>query len=645
MIPYYTNLPHNRLYPAQQIIANEFYKSQTLTLFMSRQTGKSNVSCAMVFNRIINESRNGYKYMIMGPSEGKIGELFIRGVLLEAFGGAEEVTDADINNVFIPMPDKYYKQYSAPKYQKITDGYIKDGRISADLKWIKLFFNDIRRGGRSNDGEQYQGMLFTGASITFTSSNNPFISRIIRGNTFNGIWIDEIGEANNDIRPLFKAALDSKFGWVLYTGTPAKDPKNNWVYDSMISPLLDNPNVKRKFFMGLTFFDNSTYIFGQNEQDKINIGQYTIIGKLEDLWQVVYKGYQKVQLANKDRESPYSPQFILDENGEKIPDDNFTITKSDGSKKVYGYQYKMIPNQDLNISKIIGISEEAYQREYQMSFSNISNKVFPSFGLANILDSTEFNPNLYKTIVGFDYGSKDRKNNTKIKDRSSTAWAKVAIIPNANTFQYVVYDCGYIDIPNEEHISKFWLETINSGYPIVADRAIWNNTVYEGSSNYSVFVNANEELKRNRLKDTNVGIFKCFKWNSNINKARKFDEYFGLSYAQNTEIRNNLDDNRKINRKVMITNNCLELIKFFNTSDFVNKSIAGTSSVEQSLKEVNDDIYDAMTYAIDEIEKKTDGWKNILKFYNKYETSKFSEVRDNQNNNFMNDMMKMFGVR
>ena len=221
----------------------------------------------------------------------------------------------------------------------------------------------------------------------------------------------------------------------------------------------------------------------------------------------------------------------------------------------------------------------------------------------------------------------------------------MAIIPNANTFQYVVYDCGYIDIPNEEHISKFWLDTINSGYPIVADRAIWNNTVYEGSSNYSIFVNANEELKRNRLKDTNVGIFKCFKWNSNINKARKFDEYFGLSYSQNTEIRNNLDDNRKINRKVMITNNCLELIKFFNTSDFVNKSIAGTSSVEQSLKEVNDDIYDAMTYAIDEIEKKTDGWKNILKFYNRYETSKFSEVRDNQNNNFMNDMMKMFGVR
>lgn len=605
---------------------------------MSRQVGKSNVASTLVFTRIIEESRDGFDYLVMGPIEKTINELFIGNVIIEAFGGKEVVPNQDINCVWIPTPKKYKANF---KEQKTTlnklmssdlafvtdlceyEKWVQAGLLSEDLQWVKLFHEDLKPGGRGK-GEDYQGKLFTGARMTFASSNNPNLDAIIRGRQFNGVWVDEIGETKIDIRSIYTAGVNTKSGWVLYTGTPPNKPKNPWVYTTVINPVINNPNISKKRYMGVDFYNFSRNSIDPDTGEKYNFNSYLAIGKLENVWQYVYQGKKRLIDANRTRPVSYMPKYLLDEQGDKIPEETGCYTVG-GEKIVVGYQFEMIPDTDNGVTTG---DEEAYQREYQVAFDNVADKVFNGFSINNVIARKDFNPSNYKIhVLGFDYGSKDRTGDTTLKNRSSTAWCKVAVVPDGDAFQYIIYDCQYINKPNELEIANCWNQNLKDGLLIVADSALWSEVVFAGSNVYSTFTNALPELKANRLSRTNEGVFKCFKWNSNTKKAEKFNEYFAQSHITKQRPYFNISKPLEPGRKIMVTDNCVELINFLITYGYKVKKIVGTDISEQSLPEVGDDLYDAMTYAVDFIEKfergsskeKGVGWQLALKFKRKYD--------------------------
>jgi hypothetical protein len=110
----------------------------------------------------------------------------------------------------------------------------------------------------------------------------------------------------------------------------------------------------------------------------------------------------------------------------------------------------------------------------------------------------------------------------------------------------------------------------------------------------------------------------------------------------------NISKPTEFGRKIMITDNCIELINFLISYGYKVKKIIGTDMSEQSLTEVGDDLYDAMTYAIDFIEKhqrgdpkyKNRGWLEALKFKRKYDQWKGS-IQENSEFKF-EDVIKFW---
>jgi hypothetical protein len=636
---------------AQKELSKLMYQSNFFITLSSRRTGKSFVFASDMIDYGLNWCGAGDQMLILGNSENNVLNLIVEGALLEPFGG--KLYLSSVNQVYLRTDldvvkksmDQKVRFWETASGQEELQTWLEEGWITSDLSYVKLF---IGTGGLTNSGSKeqsrYEGMLFNGVRIKVAGGNNPNVGSILSGQAYRVVWLEEIGQLDKNIFGVFiPTVLDrtDEFGLpngkVLVNGTPSRDESNTWFYTDFVKPLLKGKGIEYQEKLGLEIYTDTRDIKGTQV-----LGGYSVsfkktsvlaIGDFENVFPYVFGGITTFNSVQAARHVPTVGEAFY---AEKLPKQ--AVAQSEGEeptvytssyperslnlqtlryefkeKSFMHYKYDLVPASWADEKAGAGgeISFEDYSKEYRMQFNSMETKAFRKFVKANnVIPRDSFNPFQYNSVAGFDLGKGENVEfdiNKEIKE-SGTCWAKVAIVPHADTYQYVIYETGYLPVPNNASIAKAFLELWEAGCPVIPDDSFFRSLV-GGGCEYDWFLHQQPEVREHRLFGYKKSIYPCYKRKrAAVDKVKLFDDMFGKSRIGNTEVEYTGFTDKK-GRQILITDNCVELIEYLTTLKINRK----TSQLEKK----RDDLYDAATYAIDFIEMKV-AMDNLRTFWDEW---------------------------
>lgn len=660
-----SNFPYHPLSPAQQSIFNHVINSDKAFLLIARQVGKSNLLSLIYWYRIINNGQVGESYLTLSPKSGDVEKLMLADILTEAFGGQKLVFD--LNNVYIKPPDKWLNPIMDDHEESIKNGaegktlwttYIDNGlvKINGNDIFVKLFFKDISQTGGGKRENYFSGVLFNGVNIFCLGATHTLSSQI-RGKKIAGNYGEEMGEYPEEPFSALLPAVTSQKGWMMYAGTPNKNNPLNWLYEQYIE-VKNSSNCEYFVENGVDFYKSTLERKIPNTQENILKGEPEFIvdgynttvwaiGDIEKIFPYVYKGRERFTDIQLSRKYPHKVEYLKDENNNYLLDHQGKL------------RYQIVPDFELNKDGTFPLdppnngllNEEQYNREYRVQFTAGNYQAFPDFNekinvisYEKLIDSAYYRAS--NTIGGYDQGIAD-KSIIDIKGRegksSASCKAKVLCIkvPYTDQYQYVIYDVEYLSMPVASNIAQEWFELLDNNIPIVAENALWSTPIMGGIKPFNQIINSDSNLQHDRRAYTNVGIFKCFKrqWQDKFNDMNL---WFRSTEFKPKDRTNNVRYINPVNpletgRKLFITDNCRELIKYFNemTLEF------NSNDNSRKPSKMREDQFDAATYPIDMLEYREAIRKNIEKFWT-YSNSWVNNTTTSQKNREMGYLELMY---
>lgn len=632
--------PYHTLSDAQLAIYTHVRHADKSFLLISRQVGKSNLLSAIWWKRIIEDGKVGETYITLSPRSGDVEKLMLNDILLEAFGGAKLVHD--LNAIYIKPPTKWLEpvmqehealEKTDEQHKSLWSIYLKQGfiKVEDDDIYVKLFFEDISQTGSGKRENYFSGVLFNGATILCLGATHTLSSQI-RGKKFAGNYGEEMGEYPEEPFSALLPAITSQRGWMMYAGTPNKNNPLNWLYQQY-EEVKNSPNCEKFTDCGVDFYKTKLERRIPNSQENILKGDPEFIvdgynttvwciGDIEKIFPFVHRGAERFTDVQLTRKYPHTVKYTKDTEGKYM-------LNAQGHIK-----YDIIPDFELNPDGSFpmdppngagNLTEEQYNREYRVQFMAGTAQAFPEFSYDNNVISYDALVNSHyfqssNTVGGYDQGI---ANSTiiDIKGRegksSASCIAKVLCIkiPYTDQYQYVIYDVQYLANPVAPAIAHNWLEFLKANIPIVAENALWITTLQGGIKPFNQILNADRDLLNDKRSFTDRGIFKCFKrtWQN------KFDDLNNWFKSTEFKPKGRTSSVKFINpiyptiagRKLYITDNCRELIKYFSelTLDL------NTTDNSRKPGKMRSDQFDAATYPIDLIEYKEINKKDIEKFW------------------------------
>jgi hypothetical protein len=612
------NIPVNKFSIAQEYTYQKCLDSNITFLMWSRQIGKSNLLSGTFWKRIIDTSKVGQLYITMSPTEGDVKDLMIDDILLEAFGGKDTIYD--LNAIFITPPTEWWdymsysfqKDYGLYKYWQDNNWLI----MSEGTPYVKLFIRDLSNSGRGKKSQlHYTGKLFTGADILCVAANHN-LNKTVRGRKIKGVYGEEMGEYPKDPFGAILPSVLKQNGWMMYAGTPNETNPLNWTYEKY-TEVINSPYVEKERQYGIDFYTSAVALEvpisaedlldgSVGEQQTVTQKTTWAIGDLENIFPYVYQGNISFANIQASRKNPHKVVYHLDSQNKPIKDAKGNLL------------FDIVPTGIPNPSGLL--TDEQYEREFRVRFNAGDVTVFKDFSdEINVIDHTLFKPERYNCIAGYDHGTADENDLANIKQEgriSASAYAKVACIPIMGTdeYQYVIYDGGYISDPTLTDISSTWHNLLLEGMPIIAENALWKKTIKGVKSDFMEILESNKYLLQDPRSYTGRGIFKCHKRVAqkkipDLNKWFREDKFLPHGRINPTKYIHPVDIT-KTGRKIFITSNCQDLIRFFKTCTLVvNKK------GEKVEKKIRNDIYDAATYVIDFMEYRKDLTRDIKKYW------------------------------
>jgi len=609
------NVPAFEPSVAQKALIKASEGVNVVFVLWTRQVGKSNTLSDIFWHRLINESEKGQLYLTMSPTEGDIGDLMLGDILLEAFGGKDAIYD--INAIYITPPKKWRKRVEIEfKADPTLYDYYIDNKwflYHDDKEYVKLFIDDISNSGNGKKSQlHYTGKLFTGADIMCVAANHN-LNKTVRGRKIKGVYGEEMGEYKNDpFGPILPAVLGQD-GWMIYAGTPNETNPMNWVWEKY-EEVVSSPYCEKKLAYGIVWYKSTVTneipldfndILNNESDSEMVITQTTLwsIGDLETIFPYVYKGNEKFARVQAQRKFPHK-----------------AIVKRDNFGKIL-YNDNKQPVFDIIVTQPNPtglLTEEKYNREYRVRFDAGAYKAFPEFNKElNIIDGSKFNPEGYLCVAGYDHGVKDEKvtGTTASGKVSASCYVEIACIPVGITgeFQYVIYKAEYLPDPTNTEIASTWHKLLLAGMPIIAENVLWRNTLKGTPSDLAQIISADEHLRQDIR--SRRGIFQCYKrtWQQ---KFADLNSWFTKNTFAPSKDSNPIKYFNPLNpleqgKKLYITSDCLELIKYFD-----NQILVVDNKGQRSPKTMREDLYDAATYPLDMMEHKPEIVKAIREYWN-----------------------------
>jgi hypothetical protein len=654
------------------------YDSNFFIALCSRRSGKSTLFAPEFLDYCLNICKKGDQTLILGNNENNIKNLIIDNALLEPFGGKEYINS--INQVYLSTSLDIVKKSMDIKVrfwetslgQDEYQNWIKEGYITQDLEYVKLLIQPLdNKTAGGKDQARYEGELFNGVKIKIAGGNNPNIGSILSGQAFRIAWLEEIGQLDKNIFGIFiPTVLDRKDefgipnGKVIVNGTPPRDETNTWFYKDYVEPYLVGKGVEYENRLGIDIYTDKRYIEGIDSYEGKSVSFTTVtslcIGDFENIFPYIYGGLTTFNSVQSQRHIPFLGEAFYEQ---KIP--KKAITKVDNNNKHIVFEdYYWDKELDLNTLKykfnkkyfnkydydIVeqdyilaregsggAIDFDQYSKEYRMQFNSLETKMFTNFNQECIIRKDEFNPYLYHSIAGYDFGKgQDVEFDVEkhIKE-SGTCYAKVALIPYGNTYQYIVWETGFISVPSERSIADSWIKLWNEGCPVVADDTFFHAKVISNIVPYQIINHKCPDLSQHRLFGYNKSIYPCYKRKKGgVDKAKLFNDMIGNSRVNNSDEQFIIPNTDKKGRQIMFTDNCTHAINYF-TNQKINRK---TSQLEKT----RDDIYDAITYAIDfiEINVNSDNLNEFWEEFNywKNKSNQRYDYEDNYNQDYEIDL-------
>lgn len=655
--------PYYPLSPAQEAIFKHIVKADKAFLLIARQIGKSNLLSYVFWYRVINFGKVGESYSTLSPKSGDVEKLMLADILTEAFGGSKLVYD--LNAVYIKPPDEWLYPIldNHDKAEKEGNGhnstwsmYLNSGLLKFDEDgeiYAKLFFKDISQTGGGKRENYFSGILFNGVNIFCLGATHTLSSQI-RGKKFAGNYGEEMGEYPEEPFSALLPAISSQRGWMIYAGTPNKKEPLNWLYEEY-TEASQSANCEHFTEKGVQFYKTVLERKIPNSQESILRGEseFTLdgtnttvwaIGDIETVFPYVHKGRERFTDIQLSRKYPHKVEYIKDENSQYVQDNRGNL------------KFNIVPDFQLNKDGTFPLNppnnglldEEQYNREYRVQFTAGNYRAFPHFvedinviSHERLLASSYFKGS--NTIGGYDQGIGD-KSVVDIKGRegNSSASAKAKIlcikIPYTDQYQYVIYEVEYLSMPIASNIALEWKDMLNANIPIVAENALWTTPIMGGIKPFNQIINSNSELQKDRRAYTDIGIYKCFKrqWQdkfNDINHWFKETEFKPKGRTANVKYINPTDPFSP-GRKLFITDNCKELIKYFTEMTYEFNS----NDNSRKPAKMREDQFDCATYPIDMLEYRESAKKQIEKFW-KDSQSWANNVNGNSQNSYLWDMM------
>ena len=615
-------MPYHELYPAQQALFDSAKRTDELFVFWARQVGKSNVVSYILHDRLINNSFNGELYVMISPSESEIYDFFVDDIMLEAFGG--RAVAYDINCVYIIPPEKWLKDMQgawAIKEELKEEWFRNEWAVEHNGKiFVKYFRRDLSiTGGKKKKQQHYEGELFTGARLLLAAATHH-LPNIIRGRKLSGVYGEEVAQWPKNPLGIIMPTLIKQKGWLMLVGTPNSENPQNWIYQDFVKPVTTSMFVKKTTKLGVDWyrtevekevtlsledFEKGHYLPSEikTSSKKVKRTQVLSIGDFEKIFPYVFAGTEVFDDVQMARRQPHKIVYETDDEGNIVWDMDNAVYSKAKKKTIKFPKYKIIPIP----GKVgtAGISEIQYQMEYRMNFKAGGGHIFTDWNReTNVINAADFNPNLYRTITGYDHGTLESiiYDGTDEGTKSAAAMVKIACIPQGGEYQYVIYDEKYIDNPTSEHIASHVLAELNGGHPIVADNAIWSRVMKGSPTTYENIINANDELRIHPRARTNYGIFKCYKREMN-GRFDLWNKWFSQSQLTNanTYFSHPSMPSGTYGRKLMITSNCVKLINLFESWYRARVNDYG----EWKAVKMRDDLYDAADYPIEIMEERS----------------------------------------
>lgn len=568
-------------------------KYKSIIKLQCRQTGKSFLTIKE-FIRDASYLKPNDTIIIVIKQAKQIEEKIKNSLLLELFNGYNNTTD--INNLGIRVNAELkkimLKNFEIHKEIKVKA--LSARAVDDNLENIRLFIEPLEQ---NKDGV-WRGVLFNGVKLIALAETSD-VSAAVRGATVSLAYFEEVGDYRSDIftdivnpTSIRQTSLDEAVHGKEVKGKMyavltlnQKFGANHWSYKLYIRNNIDNDQVTKDHRFGIDYYiseENSTLVQ---------------IGDLEKMFQYIQNGEKLLIETQKSRPLKYKVEYILDQYGEKIKDENSKyITDVDGIKKITyaGYLYNI---KKTNIRGAgLEAGEDAYLREYRM-IPVSQNKTF-SISEKNIIKRSSFDESNYKKIIGFDSGVESKSFEVEIKngDSSASCIVEVAMEDYGAETQYIVYNSYYIKKPTTINIFNNINNYVLNRLPVVIDNALLNGTQKDsynrkitqfsnillagGKSQHDALYNPNN-LKRSF-------VFKSYK-NTIEKRVKEFNDMLCKEKTESGKNFKNHENPDKKGYKLMITDNNVELIEYLNYQNYKDNG---------DLQKARDDLWDACWYAL-----------------------------------------------
>lgn len=454
--------------------------SDVANVLWTRRGGKSTELADNFFDKIIFKGKpmkHKKRYIAAHPKSQNLYKNFMETWLPLPFGGASEL-NGDLNNVWIPLPERYFGMiFNNPN---ITDQEVAwwfgDGKSDKPIireqnqkYYVKLFKTPVGANMSKKSAEGLcRGVFFNGAVLELIGANYNF-DDYVSGGDIAGFWGEEVGTWDGDyISEVAMPAIISAGGFVQLSWTPNKDgePKKHWTYKGFIEPI--DEAVKQGQYQkirqhGVDYYTSVVEIPYTIEIDGEEVVKtkksvnFISLAKFSECFPYAHGGIETFIDVAVNCQELISAVEKRDELGRIIKDDEGFI------------QYKISVDKNvLNKTRKIPPIDRA--REYEISFAGMhEDRVFFSFGDHNIIKRNDFKPENYNRILGFDKGvSKvDEVKGTILgtNKQYATYWCEIA---RTGLNQWVIYEEGLMNFVYGE-VGRLFVEKASQGIPIVYD--------------------------------------------------------------------------------------------------------------------------------------------------------------------------------
>ncbi len=453
--------------------------SDVSNVLWTRRGGKSTELADNFYDKIIFKGKpmkHKKRYIAAHPKSQNLYKNFMETWLPLPFGGASELR-GDLNNVWIPLPEKYFDIITNPNMTEqemvwwFGDGKNDKPIIRQHLEkyYVKLFKTPVGANMSKKSAEGLcRGMFFNGGVLELIGANYNF-DDYVSGGDIAGFWGEEVGGWDTDyISKVAMPAIISAGGFVQLSWTPNKEdePKKHWTYKAFVEPI--DEAVKQGQYQkirqhGVDYYTSVVEIPYTVEVDGEEVVKtkksvnFISLAKFSECFPYAHGGIETfVDVAVNCQEKISAI--------EKRDEDNNILKDEEGF-----IQYDIHVDRDiLNRTRRIPPIDRA--REYEISFAGMhEDRVFYSFGEHNIIKRDDFKPENYNKLTGFDKGvSKiDEVKGTILgtNKQYATYWCDIA---RTGLNQWVIYEEGLMNFIYEE-VGKLFLEKASQGMPTVYD--------------------------------------------------------------------------------------------------------------------------------------------------------------------------------